>query len=270
MIPSQSRPIGVFDSGLGGLTVVKELNRVLPSEDIIYVGDTARVPYGSKSPQTIMRYSRQIAFFLLKKKVKAIVVACNTASALALKSLQSLRIPVMGVIDPGARAAVQTSNSLKIGVIGTTATMGSHAYRRAIQKNKSRAAVWETACPLFVPLVEEGWLHHAITRSVAAEYLRPLLKKKIDTLVLGCTHYPLLKKTIQNVVGPKINLIDSAQATAEYVSRTLLSAGLVNANRRRGKISLFVTDRPRSFSRLASQFLGGKARPAAELSLDNF
>jgi glutamate racemase len=266
----KARPIGVFDSGLGGLTVVKELAKQLPSEEIIYVGDTARVPYGTKSAQTIMRYSRQIAFFLLKKKVKAIIVACNTASAVALKSLQNLRIPVVGVIVPGAKAAIAASPNLRVGVIGTHATMGSHAYQKEILKKAPRAQVWEEACPLFVPLVEEGWLTHPITQAVAKEYLRPLLKKKIDTLVLGCTHYPLLKGVLRSVVGPRVQLIDSAEATARDVFDMLTESDLINAERKPGQVSLYVTDRPRSFARLANQFLGGIAHPTAELSLENF
>jgi len=270
MISPGRLPIGVFDSGLGGLTVVKELARRLPHENIIYVGDTARVPYGTKSAETIMRYSRQIAFFLLRKKVKAIIVACNTASAVALKSLRNLNIPVVGVILPGARAAVQGSKTLRIGVIGTQATMGSHAYRRAILKEAPRGKVWEEACPLLVPLVEEGWMNHPTTMSIAREYLRPLLKKKIDTLVLGCTHYPLLKGVLGKVLGPGVRQIDSAEATADDVYGMLRQFNLLNDGDRKGKISLFVTDRPRSFSRLASQFLGGKSHPAQEISLDNF
>jgi len=269
MNPGSRLPIGVFDSGLGGLTVVKELTRLLPSEDIIYVGDTARVPYGTKSAETITRYSMQITGFLIKKKVKAIVVACNSASAVALKSLKNLKVPVIGVINPGARAAVRASNSNKVGVIGTQATMDSHAYRKAIKRQKSSAQVWEKACPLFVPLVEEGWLNKPITKKVAQEYLAPLIKKGMDSLVLGCTHYPLLKKMLQSVVGKRVKLIDSAQETAKDVKKLLSQQGLLNHKSRRGNISFYVTDHPDSFSHLAHQFLGNRTHLAKRLSLEN-
>ncbi len=176
----------------------------------------------------------------------------------------------MGVIEPGARAAIEGTRSYRIGVIGTQATMGSHAYQKAIQKRKARARVWEQPCPLFVPLVEEGWMNHAVTKAVAKEYLTPLVNKGVDSLVLGCTHYPLLKGVIRTVVGSNIHLIDSAEATAQDVERVLRQQDLLNDGKSRGKVALFVTDRPRSFARLANQFLGGTSHPAQELSLDNF
>jgi len=262
-------PIGVFDSGLGGLTVVKELHRLLPHEDIVYVGDTARVPYGTKSPATIRRYALQISFFLLQKRVKAIVVACNTASAVALRALRSLPIPVIGVIDPGARAAVLASSSLRLGVIGTPATVASHAYKRAIESYSAGAKVFETACPLFVPLVEAGWMDHRITRQVAKEYLSPVLAKKIDTLVLGCTHYPLLKDTLRSVAGSRVRLVDSAEETAREVEQRLRKLGALNPARARGRTSYFVTDNPASFSRLGGRFLGNGLPSARRLALEN-
>jgi glutamate racemase len=262
-------PIGVFDSGLGGLTVVKELHRRLPNEDIIYVGDTARVPYGTKSPATIRRYALQISFFLIQRRVKAIVVACNTASALALRALRTLPIPVIGVIDPGARAAVMGSSTLRVGVIGTKATVNSHAYKRAIQSYAPKAKVWESACPLFVPLVEEGWTDHKVTRQVARAYLRPVLAKGVDALVLGCTHYPLLKSTLQRVVGRDVALIDSADETARAVQERLRKEGSLNSGGRRGRTQYFVTDNPASFSRLGGRFLGDGLPAARRLSFEN-
>ncbi len=269
MIPDKNLPIGVFDSGLGGLTVVKEMRRLLPKESIVYVGDTARVPYGTKSPATIRRYALQISFFLLQRRVKAIVVACNTASAVALRALRSLPIPVIGVIDPGARAAVMASDSNRIGVIGTPATVASHAYRRAIESYAPNAKVWESACPLFVPLVEEGWQDHAVTKQVVREYLAPVLTRKIDTLVLGCTHYPLLKKALGSVAGPRVKLIDSAEETAREVETLLRRTGKLNDSGRPGRTDYFVTDNPASFSRLGGKFLGVGLPNARRLSLDN-
>lgn len=260
-------PIGIFDSGLGGLTVVKEVARLLPHEDIIYVGDTARVPYGTKSPDTIRRYAQQIAFFLLNREVKAIVVACNTVSAVALKALRHLPIPVLGVIEPGARAAVLTTSSLRVGVIGTPATIRSGAYKNAIQKLSPRAKVAEKACPLFVPLVEEGWENHPTTKEIAREYLKPMLSARIDTLVLGCTHYPLLKSTLQSVVGKKIQLIDSAQETAKDV-RNLLQEKKILKKSGPSKMTFFVTDNPAGFTKFGHQILGSRISPAKRLSLD--
>lgn len=262
-------PIGVFDSGLGGLTVVRELSRRLPNENLIYVGDTARVPYGTKSPETIRRYSLQISFFLLQKRVKMIVVACNTSSALALKSLQNLPIPVIGVIEPGARAAVLKTNSSRVGVIGTPATVRSHAYYKAIKKYSPRSKVWETACPLFVPLVEEGWLDRKVTADVAELYLKPLLKNRIDTLVLGCTHYPLLKDTLQQVAGKRVLLIDSAEATAEEVAKRLSKSGLLSPSKKKGKTDFFVTDNAKTFSQASRRFLGQGTKTARLLRLES-
>jgi glutamate racemase len=262
-------PIGVFDSGLGGLTVVRELRRQLPHEIVLYVGDTARVPYGTKSPETIRRYALQISFFLMQKQVKAIVVACNTASAVALTALKNLPIPVIGVIEPGARAAVMQTQKLRVGVIGTPATVRSHAYAAAIRRYAPRARVWEVACPLFVPLVEEGWLDNSVTKQVARHYLQSLVKTKIDTLVLGCTHYPLLKRALKATVGPKVSLIDSAEETAREVEALLKKNRNANPSRSPGRAQYFVTDNPASFTRLGQQFLGTRISPARRLHLDN-
>jgi len=213
-------PIGIFDSGVGGLTVFKEIRRCFPFEDIIYFGDTARVPYGSKSKNTIVSYSIQNARFLIENRVKVIVVACNTSSALALEELKAItNIPILGVIDAGAEMAVNTTKLGKIGVIGTEGTINSRAYHAAIKKLDKDVHIVEKACPLFVPLVEEGWHDNQITKQIIKVYLEDILLAGIDTLVLGCTHYPILKKSIQEVCGHNIHLIDSA----EVVSKRLIS-----------------------------------------------
>jgi glutamate racemase len=264
-----SLPIGVFDSGLGGLTVVKELRRLLPAEKVIYVGDTARVPYGTKSPDTIRRYAMQIAFFLLQKKVKTLVVACNSASATALETLKDLPIPVMGVIDPGSRAAVLATSSLKIGVIGTKATVASRAYPKAIRAYAPKARIYEQACPLLVPLVEEGWTENPVTQTVVDAYLKPMRQAGVDTLVLGCTHYPLLKKAIRKTMGAQVKLIDSGEETAKGVRALLEKNNLLNPSKKIAKPIYYVTDNPESFSRLGGRFLGkGKMSSARRLSLE--
>ena len=211
-------PIGIFDSGVGGLTVVEQIRRALPFEDLIYLGDTARVPYGTKSPSTIVRFASEDTQFLLRQNVKAVVVACNTASAWALPQLKKrFSVPIFGVIAPGAQAAVAVTRNHRIGVIGTTATIRSQAYTREILARDRRAKVFVRACPLLVPLVEEGWIDHEVTRRVLAEYLSPFREYRIDTLVLGCTHYPLLKNAIQQLLKERVALVDSAEACAAYV-----------------------------------------------------
>ena len=216
-------PIGVFDSGLGGLTVVKQLIQFLPNEKVVYVGDTARVPYGTKSATTIIRYSREIAKTLLKHDVKMIVVACNTASSLALDVLsKELKVPVVGVIEPGAKKAAASTKTGKVGIIATSSTVKSGKYAQKIKEINSKIDVYSKACPLFVPLVEEGWYDHDVTHLVAEEYLKEMKKAKVDTLILGCTHYPLLKNVIHTVMGPKVNLIDSAEVVAEGVRALLI------------------------------------------------
>jgi glutamate racemase len=218
----RNAPIGVFDSGIGGLTVVRAMLEQLPGERLIYFGDTARVPYGPKSPETVRRYSMQIAEWLVSQDVKAIVIACNTATAHALDVLrESLDVPVVGVVEPGARAAMERTRDKVIGVIGTAGTIASGAYERAIHKLAPDATVHATACPLFVPLVEEGWTEHEATRLIAAEYLSPMRGAGVDTLVLGCTHYPLLAPVIADVMGSDVTLIDSAEETARETARVL-------------------------------------------------
>jgi glutamate racemase len=254
-----SAPIGVFDSGIGGLTVAAALMQALPAEPVVYLGDTARVPYGPKSPDTVVRYSRQIAAWLVEQGVKAIVVACNTATAHALDTLQQeCRVPVIGVVLPGARAAVGASRNHRIGVIGTAGTINSRAYHRAIAHLDPRATVIGAACPLFVPLVEEGWLDHTATRLIAETYLSPLRTQDVDTLVLGCTHYPLLAPVVQDVIGRTVTLVDSAaetaRATAEVLTQYKIRAPLS------GDVSVIhrfvATDAPETFRRVGQQFIG--------------
>ena len=252
-----NEPIGIFDSGIGGLTVMAEVMRFLPSENIVYFGDTAHVPYGSKSKEAVTRFSVEIANFLLSKNVKMIVVACNTASAFALGTLRrKFALPVIGVIEPGARAAVESTKSKRIGVVGTEGTVQSRSYPAAIAAKNASVKVFSRACPLFVPLVEEGWLTHDVTHRVAREYIAPLAARNIDTLVLGCTHYPLLKTVLRAAAGPAITLIDSAAATAGEVSRTLHKNGRAAPAGRRGKYQFYVSDAPEKFQAAGRRFLG--------------
>lgn len=250
-------PIGVFDSGIGGLTVVRELVRQLPSESIIYFGDTARVPYGPKSPDTVIRYSREITTFLLEQGVKAVVVACNTATAHALDTLKrEFDVPIVGVVEPGARAATRATRNKHIGVIGTHGTVKSGAYERAIHAAAQDMHVMAVACPLFVPFVEEGWLEHEATRLVAHEYLSPFTNAGIDTLVLGCTHYPLLKRIIGEAVGRDIRLIDSAEETAAETAALLRERALAKEEGSAPARRFIASDLPDQFLRVGGQFLG--------------
>jgi glutamate racemase len=267
-----NRPIGIFDSGIGGLTVMAEIMRLLPKERIIYFGDTARVPYGSKSQGAVTRFSLEIASFLRTQNVKMIVVACNTASAFALRALQKkLDIPVVGVIEPGARSALAATRNGRIGIIGTEGTIRSSSYTRAIALLDKKKKTFAKACPLFVPLVEEGWLNHPVTRQVAQVYLKPLVTKNVDTLVLGCTHYPLVKKVIREVVGPGIRLIDSATATALEVASTLNRLELAAerpANAGGKRYRFFVSDAPEKFKIVGQRFLGKSVTPVEKVDLN--
>ena len=250
------RPIGVFDSGIGGLTVVSALRELLPNETIHYLGDTARVPYGGKSAATVERYSLEITGMLLEENCKAIVVACNTASALALpKLMESVSVPVMGVIRPGAEAAVAATRNGHIGVIGTRATIGSRAYERAISALDPAVHLTVRACPLFVPLIEEGWLEGEITDRVIRQYLAPLLDDGIDTLVLGCTHYPLLRAAIGKFAGDEVQLVDSAHNCAIAVSRLLEAEHLRRDSAAAGSLSVALTDPPDVFLEVARSAL---------------
>lgn len=246
-----SDPIAVFDSGVGGLTVFREIARRLPNEDILYFGDSARVPYGTKSASTVIRYSREAARFLTERGMKMMVVACNTATASALDVLQAeLEIPVVGVIDPGARAAVAATSG-RVGVIGTEATVRSGAYCDAIRRIDPSVEVRQAAAPLFVPLAEEGWGNTHVCREIAAVYLEALLDWGMDTLVLGCTHYPLLRNTLRKVTGEGVQIVDSAMATADEVERLLTD----RRDDRRGSARFMVTDDAERFRRIAGTFL---------------
>jgi glutamate racemase len=252
-------PIGVFDSGLGGLTVVRALFQRLPQESIVYVGDTARVPYGPKSPETVRRYSREIAGFLRDEGVKALVVACNTATAHALPMLrETLDMPVVGVVEPGARAAVAATRDGPVGIIGTAGTIASGAYERAIRAVRPETRVVAVACPLFVPLVEEGWLETEPTRLIARNYLQPLADCAVDTLVLGCTHYPLLAPVIAGEL-PGVMLIDSGDETAADVARVLAANDLTRNDAGLPSHRFIATDDPERFLRAGRLFLGEDA-----------
>ncbi len=252
----RSQPIGVFDSGVGGLTVVAALRQLLPNESIIYLGDTARVPYGGKSPATVQRYSLEIAEMLVGDGAKAIVVACNTASALAVPELQNkLTVPVTGVILPGAQAAIAATRTGRIGVIGTRATIKSGAYERALRSLNPDVRVMARACPLLVPLIEEGWLENPISDEIILQYLKPLIDEGIDTLVLGCTHYPLLRTAIGRLVGERITLVDSAQNCAIAVHELLGQEGLTAPPNAAGTLRVGLTDPPDSFLRVAREAL---------------
>ena len=253
-----NRPIGVFDSGVGGLTVVRALMERLPLESIVYFGDTARVPYGVKSVATIELFTGQIVDFLLRQEVKMLIVACNTMAAVALKIVTARAgdIPVLDVIEAGARAAVNVSRGGRIGVIGTPTTINSNAYARRIHALDPAARVHSQACPLFVPLVEEGWLDHPVTRLTAQEYLRPVLAEDVGSLVLGCTHYPLLKPLLRDVLRDAVKLIDSAETTAELAATRLRDAGLAASGRDPAAYHYFVTDVPLRFQTIGERFLG--------------
>jgi glutamate racemase len=250
------RPLGVFDSGIGGLTVAAALRDLMPSENIFYIGDTARVPYGGKSQTTIERYASEITGLLLAERAKIIVVACNTASALAIPKLEEeLKIPVIGVIQPGARAAAAATRNGHVGVIGTRATVYSRAYERAIQAIDPEIRVSSQPCPMLVPLIEEGWLDDTITDQIIRRYLEKLVRAEIDTLVLGCTHYPLLKDAIQRFVGPEITLVDSAHNCAAAVKKLLAEEELAADGTQLGKLEVALTDRSDGFLRVAEEAL---------------
>lgn len=254
---SNSAPIGVFDSGIGGLTVVREMISQLPNESIIYFGDTARVPYGPKSPDTVLRYSREITTYLKDEGVKALVVACNTATAHALPALrEEFDLPIVGVIEPGARAAVSATQTNRVGVIGTAGTIKSRAYEKEIQRLLPEAQITAQACALFVPLVEEGWIDTEPTRAIARNYLAPLVSAQVDTLVLGCTHYPLMKTVIGNVVGREVRLIDSAHETAREAAQILRVSLLENKTPNEARYRFIASDAPDTFLTLGQRFLG--------------
>jgi len=251
------KPIGVFDSGIGGLTVVRALSARLPNENIVYFGDTARVPYGPKSPTVVREYAMQDVDFLVSKEVKMVVIACNTVSAVAIDVVQKrAQVPVVAVILPGAREAVRATTKKRVGVIGTVATVNSGAYTHAIRQIDADVQVFAQACPLFVPLAEEGWIEHRVTALVAKEYLFPLKLEKIDTLILGCTHYPVLRGAIAAAVDSRVNLIDSGAAVAAEVERMLEEKNLRNPSRHTPNLQFYVSDVPARFTEIGERFLG--------------
>ena len=264
------KAIGIFDSGVGGLTVLREIIRALPQEDTLYFGDTARVPYGTKSPETVIRYARQITSFLVQRDIKLLVVACNTASAVSLEALkEEFPLPIVGVIEPGARRAAAVTRTGKVGVIGTEATVRSSAYTKAIKRINPEIEVVTRPCPLFVPLVESGWVDNEVARLTARTYLQGLREEGVDTLVLGCTHYPLLKGTIAEVMGPDVRLVDSAEETARTVTEILRSAGLLRPAAERGNHHYFVSDVPAGFVRVGERFLGGRLEDVYQVHLED-
>ncbi len=254
-----SGPVGIFDSGVGGLTVLVELRKRLPGEDFIYFGDTGRVPYGIKGKETVTRYSIEIANYLLvNRDIKALVIACNTSSALAFEDLKKIyRIPLFEVVVPAVRRAAKTTVTGKIGVIGTRSTIQSGAYRKRLKELNGNLKVFQKACPLFVPLVEEGWVKHKITGMVVEEYLKGLKKRGIDTLILGCTHYPFLRDVLREFMGPEVSIVDSATAVAEEVKSELVNLGMARRGGK-GMVEYLVTDDPLKFSEFAEKMLGEK------------
>jgi len=264
--PTSASPLGVFDSGVGGLTVVRALRELLPNESIVYLGDTARVPYGSKSPDTIRRFSIEDTQFLVAHGVKAVVVACNTATAHALPLLQAtFRVPVIGVLGPGVDATLAEPNCERVGIIGTAGTIRSHAYQHEIAMRRPDVLIEARATPLLVPFIEEGWLDHPALKSVLREYLKPLLDKGIDTLVLGCTHYPLLIPVLKRMLGHKVRLVDSASTCAAQVKALLEKENLLRTAKAKPSLELFLTDHSEQAENLARRFLDaefGKVRKA--------
>lgn len=266
-------PIGVFDSGVGGLTVAREIMRNLPNEKIVYFGDTARVPYGTKSQATVLRYSRQIVRFLQTQEVKAIVVACNTATALALDEIEKeLEIPIIGVVRPGAKVAVQATKNKRIGVIGTEGTIHSHIYRSCIQQIDPEISIFGKPCPLFVPLVEEGWLKDPVTEIVARRYLAELQKKEIDTLILGCTHYPLLRGLIGEVMGNQVTLVNPAYETAQALKRLLKREDMASDGTKEEEFPyrFFVSDAADKFSRFATSILPYDVKMTQQIDIERY
>lgn len=273
MTDKRNAPIGVFDSGVGGLTVAREITRNLPKENIVYFGDTARVPYGSKSRDTVLRYSRQIIRFLRTQEVKAIVIACNTASAYALEEVEKeLDIPIIGVVKPGAKVACEVTKNKKIGVIATEATIHSGIYTNFIQKRDPEIQVLGKACPLFVPLVEEGWLKDSVTFEVAGRYLRELMDQDIDTLILGCTHYPLLRSTLREVVGDRVTLVNPAYETARELKQLLKEQELTNRQNleEARKYMFYVSDLAEKFRKFADSILPFDVNTTKQISIEEY
>ena len=269
MSSQSEKPIGVFDSGIGGLTVVRALLERLPNENIVYFGDTARVPYGSKSPQVVREYTLDDTNVLLKKDVKMIVVACNTVSAVALDVVQKrAKLPVTGVITPGAEAAARATGNKRVGIIGTAATVNSNAYVNELIRVNPAILPFSKACPLFVPLVEEGWLDAKATEMIANEYIFPLIGERIDTLILGCTHYPLLKDVLAKATRGTATLIDSGEATAAAVEKMLDEHNIRNTSQESPNVRFFVSDAPEKFTAIGERFLGRKLGVVKRVSFE--
>lgn len=257
-----ANPIGIFDSGLGGLTVVRELRRQLPREAIVYFGDLARLPYGTKSGAQIRRFSLESTQFLVQKGIKALVIACNSSSSAAFHVLKKrFTLPVIGVIEPAVEESLRRSPNGKIGVIGTAATIESRVYETALRRKNPRVQVFVQSCPLFVPLVEEGWLDGGVTERVIEKYLTPLARKKIDTLILGCTHYPILADQIRSFFGSPVHLIDSARPTVDRLTSLLKEKKLLYEGERTAPFEIFTSDLPRNFRPVGERFLGKKLPP---------
>jgi glutamate racemase len=270
-MPDRNSPIGIFDSGLGGLTVVREILGHLPSEDLVYFGDVGRSPYGPRSKEIIIQFSRQDINFLVEQGVKIVIAACNTASSIALDELKNqYAITILGVIEPGARSAAQATRNGNIGVIGTAGTVRSNAYAKAIEAIDNKLKVFSMACPLFVPLVEEGYLDKDATALIAEDYLTPFKDNGIDTLILGCTHYPLLKPIIKKVLGDKVSLIDSASETAQVVYRHLVTTDSLNPKRSEGVHKFYVSDVPDQFAQTARHFLGETVRNVMRIDITKY
>lgn len=260
------KTIGVFDSGIGGLTVVKELVRKFPNLPIIYFGDTARVPYGSKSKEIITKYAIQDTIFLLSKGVEFIVAACNTVSSVCLDKLkETFRVPIIGVIEPACRKAVSVSKNNRVGIIGTVATIKSRAYEKTIKLLNNRIRVFSRACPLFVPLVEEGYIEKDATHTIVSEYLTPILRERVDTVVLGCTHYPLLKPVIRKIIGSGVNLIDSGSCVAEELESVLKNSKDESTN-----LKIFLSDLPPNFIHLSKKFLGKRVNRVKVIEIERY
>ena len=264
------RPIGVFDSGLGGLTVVKEIMKELPNENIVYFGDTARIPYGGKSKETVIRYSRQIIRFLLTKNIKAIIIACNTASATALEAMQrEFDVPIIGVVYPGAKMAASATKNKRIGIIATETTIRSRAYGNAILKLREDVKIFPKACPLLVPLAEEGWVDNEVTHLTLERYLTPIREEQVDALLLGCTHYPLLIDSIQKAMGSHVTLVNPAEETAKETRRILEEQGMASTALG-GSYEYYVSDDPDHFIRMGSVFLQKNIAKATEINIEAF
>lgn len=263
----KNRPIGVFDSGIGGLTVLKEIIKEIPDEDTIYLGDTARVPYGIRSPETVTRYSLENTLFLSSKNIKLLVVACNTASSISLDSIKKITAPVVGVIEPGAKAAVRATRNKRIGVIGTEATVKSSSYAKSINEIDNNIEVCHLACPLFVPIVEEGLIEGEIAIMIAEKYLNNIKAKGIDTLVLGCTHYPLLKGIISRVMGEDVTLIDSSVEVAKEIKEILKASDSKREQQGNPQREFYVTDSPERFVKVGERFLEKKIEHIEKISV---